>query len=236
MNVLISLSLAIAPAVILVVYYYKKDKLKPEPKGLVLKIFFLGILSIIPAIILELIVSRIQPLFKPAPLLFYAFEAFLVASLCEEFIKLVIVRFFAFNNKAFDEVMDGIVYTVVASLGFACFENVMYVLDGGIYVALLRAFTAVPMHALASGIMGYYIGKAKFAEGGERRAFFLKGFFFAFMIHGVYDFLLMGTPVFGTLPALLIFPLLIIVFFWLGSLIKKALKEDLKEGRVEDKR
>ncbi|MDA3812098.1 MAG: PrsW family glutamic-type intramembrane protease [Spirochaetaceae bacterium] len=103
MIILIPLLMAIAPAALLLIYFYKQDNAKPEPKKLVLKIFFLGILSIIPAIILELIVSRFHFIFQFPWLLYFAFDAFIVAALSEEFIKMTVVRKFAFTNSAIDE-------------------------------------------------------------------------------------------------------------------------------------
>ena len=233
MHALISLSAAAAPALLLVVYFYRADKARREPKRLVNKVFFLGILSTIPAIILELLVSRFQPLLSLHPILVHFFDAFIVAALCEEGIKLFVVKRSAWRNPAFDEIADGIVYTVVASLGFACMENILYVLQGGLSLALIRAFTAIPLHALASGLMGYYLGRAKFAASPrEQQALTGKGFLLAFLIHGYYDFVLFGIESFGYLPALTIVPLLIFGLLKLRSLMKSAIAADRDSGRV----
>jgi RsiW-degrading membrane proteinase PrsW (M82 family) len=232
MPLLISLAMAIAPALILVAYYYRQDRRKPEPKGLILKIFIIGILSTIPAILLELAVSTLEDLVSWWALLYYLFEAFVVAAMCEELIKLWVVRSVAYNNVHFDEVMDGIVYTIVASLGFACMENILYVMNRGWTVALLRAFTAVPMHAVCSGMMGYYIGKAKFtSEKAEESALMKKGFWTAVGIHGLYDFLLFSVPLFGIGVAFGVIPLLIVTVIALRKKIKAAISEDQEAGR-----
>ncbi len=144
-----------------------------------------------------------------------------------------------FKKKDFDEVMDGIVYTVVASLGFACFENVMYVMSGGVGVALTRAFTAVPLHAFCSGIMGYYIGMAKFDQANQKK-YFRKGLFIAILTHGLYDFLLLGSPEFAKLwgetaaglIALGVFPILIFSFIYIKKLMNKTKESNLSAGRV----
>ena len=78
-------------------------------------------------------------------------------------LKLWVVRKYIYPSDYFDEVMDGIVYMVGASLGFACFENILYVLENGLKVAIVRSFTVVPLHAFALGLMGFYLSKAKFA-------------------------------------------------------------------------
>jgi len=229
---LITFSLAVIPALVLLIYFYKKDRLKPEPKRLVGKIFLIGLISVIPAIILELIIGFVQPAFNIIPLLGAFFKAFISAALVEEWIKLQVVKRFAYRNPAFDEVSDGIVYAIVASLGFACFENVMYVMDGGIEVALIRAFTSIPLHAFAAGIMGYYIGLSKFADPGSKKQLMRKGLFIAVVIHGLYDFFIFAMPVLTPLMGLLVFPLL----FWaarkLRGKFKLAIADDRLHARV----
>ena len=233
MYVAIPIILAIVPALLFVWYYYKQDKQKPEPKGLIIKTFILGIVITLPVIIVELIVNSFEGFFGWLPLLYPLFRAFVVAALCEEVFKLLIVKIYVYNKFDFDEMMDGIVYTIVASLGFACMENILYVMDGGIPVAILRAFTAVPMHALASGMMGYYIGKAKFASTKhEESSLIYRGLWIAILIHGFYDFFLFSMPVLTPFIGLAIFPLLIWTFIQLRRNIKLAIKEDIKAGRV----
>ena len=73
-------------------------------------------------------------------------------------------------------------------MGFACTENIMYVLDGGYETAILRAFTAVPAHATFGILMGYYMGKAKFSN--HRLVLNLTGLLMATLFHGAYDFFL----------------------------------------------
>src|SRR5262245_2096767 len=64
------------------------------------------------------------------------------------------------RDKQLDEPFDWLVYTVAVSLGFGTLENIMYVARGGVGVALARAFTAVPVHALCGTLMGIRLAKA----------------------------------------------------------------------------
>jgi RsiW-degrading membrane proteinase PrsW (M82 family) len=233
--IFISLIMAVAPAVLVLLYYYKQDKAKPEPKGLITKIFFLGFASIIPAIIIELILDAVAEVTFFIPLVYYFIKSFIVAGLVEESLKLFVVKQFAYKDVHFDEVMDGIVYAVVASMGFACFENVLYVTGGGWSLALLRAFTAVPLHAVASGIMGFYIGKAKFAQNkSDETGLIFKGLVIAVLIHGAYDFFLFSMPVLGDAVGLLVIPIIVGSFFFLRKKIKLAIAEDVSEGRTTE--
>ncbi len=76
----------------------------------------------------------------------------------------------------------------MVSMGFACTENIMYVLDGGYETAILRAFTAVPAHATFGILMGYFMGKAKFSN--NRFKLNMAGLLLAVLFHGAYDFFL----------------------------------------------
>ena len=71
------LALAILPAVVLMVYIYIQDTHEKEPIGLLLTIFFLGVLSALPAIILEKLADIvINVTFGGTKLLYYAVTAF----------------------------------------------------------------------------------------------------------------------------------------------------------------
>jgi RsiW-degrading membrane proteinase PrsW (M82 family) len=233
MKVVLSLFMAVAPALFLVWYFYRQDKKKPEPMGLVLKVFLLGIVLTLPAIFLERLASSLEGPLAWSPVLVAGFHAFIVAAGCEELLKLFLVLRIPYRNSHFDEVMDGIVYAIVASLGFACMENILYVLSSGWEVAVLRAFTAIPLHAVSSGMMGYYIGRARFARDDRvERTFIMKGLLIAVLIHGTYDFLLFSTVFLPVFIGLGIFPLLIWAFIVLKKKIGTAVSEDVEAGRM----
>ncbi|MEN8209626.1 MAG: PrsW family glutamic-type intramembrane protease [Candidatus Fermentibacteria bacterium] len=234
MNLAVSLALAIFPALIIVVYFYRKDRAKPEPKGLVIRIFLLGLLSIVPAIFIELGIDELRGLLNPYyPILYPVFKAFIIAGLVEESLKLFIVKKYAFRKQAFDEVMDGIVYTVIAGMGFACLENVLYVLGKGITVGILRAFTSIPMHASVSVIMGYWIGMAKFSRTrGSRFKLILKGFLLAVLFHGLYDLCIFAIPFWSEYTALGLLPVLAWAILLAKRKVKAALREDREAGRI----
>ena len=98
-------------------------------------------------------------------------------------------------NKNFNERFDGIVYAVFISLGFALVENIMYVIQGGASVGLIRALTAVPAHALFGVVMGYYIGIARFS-GVHRADYIIRALMWPIILHGFYDYCLMsGKPI-----------------------------------------
>jgi len=183
------LLLAVAPVFVIILYIYLKDKYEKEPKKLLLYTFLLGaFVSIIISTILYVLSSFVLPLPDNYSVWQQFIKAFFVVALIEEFSKYVIVRYYAQPKNAFNEPFDGIVYAVMVSMGFAAIENIMYVTSGGIHVALVRAFTAVPAHATFAILMGYFMGKAKFSN--NRIKLNLVGLFLAVFFHGVYDFFL----------------------------------------------
>lgn len=114
---------AVLPAVLLVWYFQARDMF-PEPPGVLWLTFAYGCLSVIPAVILG--VTLEQTFQATHALSAAAFEAFVIAALCEEACKLAVLLGYSFRHSAFDEPMDGIVYGATASLGFAVLHNIDY--------------------------------------------------------------------------------------------------------------
>ena len=190
------LALAIAPGLAICLFIFHRDAYNREPKRNLLFSFFLGACSIITAVIIEGLFKEIPPKTISGT----AISAFLVVALTEELGKFLVLRYYAYTRKSFDEPLDGIVYGVMISMGFATLENILYVskyagLGQGYQIAFLRMFTAVPAHATFGVLMGYYVGKAKFDAVNNTRLL-LAGLFWAVLFHGAYDYclFLQGLP------------------------------------------
>jgi RsiW-degrading membrane proteinase PrsW (M82 family) len=159
-----------------------------------MRTFLLGVAATIPVIAIGLPLSLLQP--PPVlPIRAAFFAAFVTAAIPEEFLKFLVLVGYSARRRCFDEPMDGLVYGAAAALGFAALENVLYVMDGGWATALLRAVTAVPMHAAAGAMIGYGISMARFGSRG--RSAIWEGFLAAVAVHGTYDFALFGL---ATIP------------------------------------
>ncbi|MFP4362742.1 MAG: PrsW family intramembrane metalloprotease [Spirochaetia bacterium] len=217
----VNILLAAIPSVIILRIFYKQDRNRSEPKGLLLHCFFLGFLSLLPALVIEFGLIFFER--QLSGILIITFRAFIVAGLVEEGAKLFVVKSFIYHRVEFNEMTDGIVFTIAASLGFAFFENLFYSF-GPPSVLIIRGLTAVPLHAISAGILGYYIGYAKFTASFHMR----KGLFLAVLVHGFYDFFLFLGPAFS----FLVFPLLIFSGFWLKALWQKAIHADKEAERV----
>lgn len=213
------LRLAISPVIIILFYIYFRDKYEKEPVILLLTGVLFGVIIAFPVIFFENLIDGFSPLGGNAEAFF---NAFFVAAFTEEFFKFIVLFFLIRRNGNFNEPYDGIAYSVFISLGFAGFENILYVFNpniGGIETALLRAVLSVPGHALFAVFMGYYFSIARFMK---KRIMFIAAFLIPFILHGTYDFILLADIPFYFIPFAAF-----IVFLWLGGFtkIKKHLND-----------
>lgn len=179
------LALAIAPGIAICIYIFLKDIYNKEPKRLLLASFLLGILTIIPPFFIE---RNLQPFFNNG-ILHTGIFAFGVVAFSEEICKYFVLRYYCYTRKSFDEPLDGIVYSVMVSMGFATIENISYVLINGYSTAFVRMFLSVPAHATFAIVMGYFVGKAKYDSAKSLR-YMITGVLLAVLFHGSFDFFL----------------------------------------------
>ncbi|UCC12299.1 MAG: PrsW family intramembrane metalloprotease [candidate division WOR-3 bacterium] len=214
--ILLLLLIALAPCLFLLWYFYHRDRYEPEPKKKILKIFFIGALMVLPAALIEyVLITGLQYVANGIVSIFIM--SFIIIAPVEELVKYLTVRRWIYRSIEFNEVMDGIVYTVAASLGFATVENILYVLQHGIAVGIARAFLAVPGHAFFGAIMGFYIGRAKFKIEHESR-YLWTGVLLAIFFHGLYDFLALTQ----TALALLVIVVIAVLGIWVFRNLKSA--------------
>jgi protease PrsW len=184
------IALALAPGFAIILFILYKDRYNKEPRLNLVMSFFLGCVAILPAIWFETKFSTTID----GTQLGVAIFSYAVVGFSEEFSKFLGLRFYSYRQKSFDEPFDGIVYSVMVSMGFATLENVMYVvkfaeLGMGLQVGLQRMFLSVPAHATFAVVMGYFIGKAKF-DSSNSFLLMLVGLAGAIFFHGTFDFFL----------------------------------------------
>jgi protease PrsW len=216
----LNIILAILPPVLIAYYVYQQDKYEREPKSLIIKSFLFGCISVVPILILETIFN--ESLFSS--LFVYMFCG---VALVEEGMKYFFLKKYLFNNPEFNEPLDGIVYAIMVSLGFATIENIMYVIGAqseATSVAILRMFSAIPLHAACGVIMGYYVGMAKFKKD-NTTILLLKGVLIATFVHAIYNYFLF----LGQAQIISFIGLLVAIYF-----SKKALKIHQKDSQIRN--
>ena len=188
---------ALLPAILLWGYIWKKDQ-KKEPTTLLAKATGYGVLICFPIALVEMLISTILfgPDGQPTTLFGTTANAFLVAAIPEESFKLLAIWLILRKNPFFDEHFDGIVYAVCIGLGFAGFENILYLfqnIENWMSVAFFRSLMAVPGHYAFAILMGYYYSKFHFVDHSRRTAAMI--LFAPVLAHGLYDALLMTSMV-----------------------------------------
>lgn len=184
---------ALLPIAILVYYICHKDKKSPEPTGQLVKAFFCGILSIPLSFCMSVPLGLIGIYPAEATSIFGSISsAFFGAAIPEEIAKFIMLWLLLRKNPYFDEKMDGIVYAVCVSLGFAALENIMYLFsneEAYLSVGIARAIFAVPGHFCFGILMGYYYSLAKFypKTPTKNKALILVA---PIIVHGLYDSIL----------------------------------------------
>ncbi len=192
MSPLVLLFSAIVPGLFLVWYFHSRDA-SPIAARRLWATFIYGCLCTIPAVLVGLVIQQIIPV--RGGLQAVAVTAFLQAGLAEEAAKLIVLLGYSLRSHQITDPMDGLVYGATASLGFATLENVLYVADGGVGTAIMRAILSVPAHAFFGAVMGYYVGRARTLENGKGNPnrLILQGLLTAAFLHGLYDFGLFGA-------------------------------------------
>jgi len=183
-------AIALAPVVALFSYFYIRDKYEKEPSLLLGSVFAGGFLSVGPVVFFgRLLFLSINRSLNPEWLVYTIVENFIVIALVEEGFKFLVVMLLAYRHSAFNEPYDGMMYAITASLGFAAFENILYVVNGGVVVGLARMVLSVPAHALFGAFMGYYAGKAKF-EPLRKNYYLTLAVLVPVLLHGLFNFVL----------------------------------------------
>jgi RsiW-degrading membrane proteinase PrsW (M82 family) len=209
------LAAAVCPAIFLMRYIYRLDKVEPEPAPLLFSLFRTGILAAFASMVLEWVGESVLNIL-PIPVdsaVYTILLAFLVVAAIEEGTKYYLMHRVVWKSPYFDFRFDGIVYSAFTSLGFAAIENVLYVFRYGLGTAVIRALLSVPGHLASSVVFGTLYGRAKFfANRGmevESRMCIITGYVLSVFLHGFYDACAMSD----SSVASLVFDVFVIVMY-----------------------
>ncbi|MBI2674199.1 MAG: PrsW family intramembrane metalloprotease [Candidatus Yanofskybacteria bacterium] len=231
--------LGLAPSLVWLSFYLKKD-CHPEPKSLLVKAFLMGIIISPLAVLLQLGFSEgARYFFDKVPdfLQQGAPAFFLWSSFVEEFLKFFAIYLVVVRSPAFDEPVDAMIYMITAALGFAAIENVLVMfglISGGIGTALntlaLRFVGATLLHALASGLMGYFLAMSWFFRE-HKKKLLMFGLAIATLFHAAFNMLISfaqesTNPVIGLVYTTF---LLIILAFLVSILFDKIKERDMHQ-------
>ena len=191
------LAVALIPVLVLGFFIYRKDSAHPEPISMLLKGLAYGAIS---AVLTLVVLYPFDSLLSAHSNLYTlggaAVAAFGGAAIPEELCKLFMLWLLVRKSRHYDEPLDGIVYAACVGLGFAGFENVLYLVEANEYGELLsvgisRGIFSVPGHFCFAVFMGYYYALATFGYPSSKSSHMIKAALIPIAIHGIYDMLLM---------------------------------------------
>ena len=205
--------LSLIPTVVIFALLWYKKWIKKEDRKQLLKLFLLGTLSIVITLFLGLtVLDTITSLFDKSSILFIILNNFLFVGFVEESMKYIFLRL---GTRKFDDTNDQmrmIVYAITVALSFATIENILYLEDGSLVLAIARALLTVPNHAAYEVVMGYNLAISKRS---------VKALVIPTLIHGVIDmFLDLGA--FTWLFVIVGMCLTIVNYVYAIKLMKKA--------------
>jgi RsiW-degrading membrane proteinase PrsW (M82 family) len=208
------------PSFIWLLFFLKKDS-HPESNLMVIRIFFWGMIAALPAALIEMGLFEKIVLFPlPIPLLQIIY-IFLGIALIEEVAKYLVVRKKVMRNQEMDEPVDLMLYMIISALGFAALENLIvllpianpFLLTETIVLSFFRFTGATFLHALCSGMIGYFMAISIPERKNRRAKILIFGIMSAILLHGLYDFSIMkleGNLKF-TIPVIILLGLVIFV-------------------------
>jgi len=242
MELLGILALGFAPGLFWLYIAYRWDRYHPEPKSLVIRTFFMGMVAVIPVavvealLILPIVIPNIQNYIADPTDMFtqlttgqMAYTAFIVAGFTEEFFKFMVVRATVYRSPYFDDAIDGLVYASAAGLGFATLENVLYMAQYGWDIILLRGPISTLAHVLFSVLWGYPLALKKTGRKNATLWLWL-GLIGSMAAHGLFDFVLFTETWYG----LLAIPLFIGMVIVLNLMIRHSRRISSYKDKVAE--
>lgn len=207
------------PSLLWLNFYLRKD-CHPEPRRLIIETFFFGILLAPLAVAAQWLFAYVA---GGESRLFFLWSAF-----AEEMVKFLAVYYLIVHNAEFDEPVDAMIYMVTAGLGFAAIENILVLFnnipDGvsiTMQILLLRTVGATLLHAVSSGLVGYFLALAWFHPQ-HRMKFVWFGIGIASIAHFAFNMLMLQ---FTVLVSLLTSLLLLLGMLLLISILFTKLRD-----------
>ena len=218
----------LAPSIIWLLFYLRKDQ-HPESNRMVLKIFLYGLLAALPAVFLEVGIFQEFEKLPLSPALITILNIFIGVALVEEVLKYLVVRGKVLNSSEFDEPLDIMLYMIIAALGFAALENILilfplgptFLLGQVFSISALRLVGATFLHALCSGMIGYFMALS-FFETKKRTGLLILGLGISIFLHGLYNFSIMEAE--GILKVLIPASIIVSLAFFVSFGFKKLKK------------
>jgi len=196
---LITFLITLLPICLWIIFIRWEDKSEPEPWKLIRRCFLLGIGSLFISSVFHFLFGVVfnLPFDLMGPISLSLIIVLISAGPIEEFIKYIFLRYSVYFKSEFNQVFDGVVYGIIIALGFSLFENIFYIfvinhdMESNLQFITAISYRAVYttlLHILSTGIIGFYLGKAKFSSY-NRNFTIAKGLIIGILLHSLFNVL-----------------------------------------------
>ena len=218
-TIIIALAGGLVPSLLWLWFWLKEDKERPEPRGLIIVTFLIGMASVIIVLPLE---EFARKYISDGPALTITWATI------EELVKFLAIAIIALRTRYVDEPVDFAIYMITGALGFAALENALFLMNSislnettvSLLTGNLRFLGATLLHAIASGFIGIFLGLSFFSGRARKIYFLFFGLLTAIVLHSAFNFFIISDngenffAVFG--------------FLWVISIISVLLFEKLR--------
>ena len=177
----------IIPALIWLWFWWKEDKGgDPEPIGLVIVSFIIGMIGVIVVLPIE---KFFETIITNKTILTFSWAT------AGEIIKFLAVFAIALQSRYIKRPIDVPMFFITSALGFAALENTLFLLQpemvqNGIVSLItgnLRFVGATLLHAISSSMIGIAIGLAFYKDRFTKTIYIILGLLTAISLHAIFN-------------------------------------------------
>ncbi|MEK7613715.1 MAG: PrsW family glutamic-type intramembrane protease [Patescibacteria group bacterium] len=192
------------PILLWLIFWLLEDIKHPEPRKLIARAFFAGMVCVLFVIPLQKISLSIIPINLAVPSEVQTLLGFLLIfswAGIEEALKLFVAWLVVLRHTAVDEPIDVVIYLITVSLGFAALENTLFLitplangqLEHGLITGNLRFIGATLIHVLSSATIGMMLATVFFKNAPQKIAYGFIGVILASVLHAFFNFSIIVT-------------------------------------------
>lgn len=182
----------VLPALIWLWFWLREDEEKPEPKGMLMLCFLLGMIAVIFVLPIE---KFLQVHISSQELQILSWAS------VEEIIKYLAVLIVLFNTSYIKNPIDYPIYIITAALGFAALENTFFLIKPlsldhstvGLLTSQLRFLGSTLLHSVSSGLIGISLGLSFYLGRFFKKLYLMIGIIAAIALHTAFNFFIIDN-------------------------------------------
>lgn len=179
------------PALLWLFFWLREDRCQPEPRAFIFLAFLAGMVTVL----------LVLPFEKWAAGALSGGGVIIAWAIIEEVFKFGAAYVTVLRRRAVDEPIDDLIYMISVALGFAAFENTLFLISAlqhgdvvsSILTGNLRFVGAMLLHTLASATVGIAMALAFYKSRATRILYTSLGLILAIVLHALFNFSIIAS-------------------------------------------